>query len=170
VTGDVKGQVKFYDGQLQLLACYSHPKVGPIRSISFSKTPPDPPGASPACSTSRIASSQPFVTRRVPLSKPRSSPPSALQLESRGDGQLKAAAWASALAGAGFNPLPRLLGRTGMQDRDAGQGCRTGVQDRDAGQGCRTGREHATLYPFSTDFQFGYLSHLPTRDKQGGVS
>ncbi|XP_075291060.1 cilia- and flagella-associated protein 251 [Opisthocomus hoazin] len=68
VTGDVKGQVKFYDGQLQLLACYSHPKVGPIRSISFSKTPPDPPGASPACSTSRIASSQPFVTRNFILS------------------------------------------------------------------------------------------------------
>ncbi|NXA17425.1 CF251 protein, partial [Ibidorhyncha struthersii] len=60
VTGDVKGQVKFYDGQLQLLACYSHSEVGPIRSISFSKTPPDPPGASPACSTSCTASSQPF--------------------------------------------------------------------------------------------------------------
>ncbi|NWY53953.1 CF251 protein, partial [Chionis minor] len=60
VTGDVKGQVKFYDGQLQLLACYSHSKVGPIRSISFSKTPPDPPGASPTCSTSYTAISQPF--------------------------------------------------------------------------------------------------------------
>ncbi|NWH49739.1 CF251 protein, partial [Fregata magnificens] len=61
VTGDVKGQVKFYNGELQLLACYSHSKVGPIRSISFSKTPPDPPGASPACSTSCTTSSQPFV-------------------------------------------------------------------------------------------------------------
>ncbi|NXJ95248.1 CF251 protein, partial [Corythaixoides concolor] len=57
VTGDVKGQVKFYDGQLQLLTCYSHSKVGPIRSISFSKTPPDPPSASPACSTFCIATS-----------------------------------------------------------------------------------------------------------------
>ncbi|NWW45210.1 CF251 protein, partial [Pedionomus torquatus] len=57
VTGDVKGQVKFYNGQLQCLACYSHSKVGSIRSISFSKTPPD---ASPACSTSGTASSQPF--------------------------------------------------------------------------------------------------------------
>uniref|UniRef100_A0A8C3F064 Cilia- and flagella-associated protein 251 n=1 Tax=Corvus moneduloides TaxID=1196302 RepID=A0A8C3F064_CORMO len=36
VTGDVKGQVKFYDGQLRLLTIYSHDKVGPIRSISFS--------------------------------------------------------------------------------------------------------------------------------------
>uniref|UniRef100_A0A8C0VSS0 Cilia- and flagella-associated protein 251 n=1 Tax=Cyanistes caeruleus TaxID=156563 RepID=A0A8C0VSS0_CYACU len=36
VTGDVKGQVKFYDGQLWLLTIYSHEKVGPIQSISFS--------------------------------------------------------------------------------------------------------------------------------------
>ncbi|KAM6193477.1 cilia- and flagella-associated protein 251 [Sarcoramphus papa] len=68
VTGDVKGQVKFYDGQLQLLTCYSHSKVGPIRSISFSKTPPDPPGTSPACSTSCIATSQPFFIRNFILS------------------------------------------------------------------------------------------------------
>ncbi|KAM7090088.1 cilia- and flagella-associated protein 251 [Ciconia maguari] len=68
VTGDVKGQVKFYNGELQLLACYSHSKVGPIRSISFSQAPPDPPGASPACSTSCTASSQPFVARNFILS------------------------------------------------------------------------------------------------------
>ncbi|NXS92617.1 CF251 protein, partial [Jacana jacana] len=68
VTGDVKGQVKFYNGQLQLLACYSHSKVGSIRSISFSKTPPDSPDASPACSTSSTASSQPFVARNFILS------------------------------------------------------------------------------------------------------
>ncbi|XP_019328813.1 PREDICTED: WD repeat-containing protein 66 [Aptenodytes forsteri] len=68
VTGDVKGQVKFYDGELQLLACYSHSKVGPIQSISFSKTTPEPPGASPACSTSCTASSQPFVARNFILS------------------------------------------------------------------------------------------------------
>ncbi|NWX52156.1 CF251 protein, partial [Steatornis caripensis] len=54
VTGDVKGQVKFYDGRLQLLTCYSHSKVGPIRSISFSKTPPGPPSA---CSTASSDSS-----------------------------------------------------------------------------------------------------------------
>uniref|UniRef100_A0A8B9DRG4 Cilia- and flagella-associated protein 251 n=1 Tax=Anser cygnoides TaxID=8845 RepID=A0A8B9DRG4_ANSCY len=43
VTGDVKGRVKFYNGQLQLLACYSHSGVGPVCSISFSKSPPEPP-------------------------------------------------------------------------------------------------------------------------------
>ncbi|NXL70301.1 CF251 protein, partial [Leptocoma aspasia] len=43
VTGDVKGQVKFYDGQLRLLTIYSHEKVGPIWSISFSKVLRDPP-------------------------------------------------------------------------------------------------------------------------------
>ncbi|XP_009873525.1 PREDICTED: WD repeat-containing protein 66 [Apaloderma vittatum] len=68
VTGDVNGQVKFYDGQLQVLICYSHSKVGPIRSISFAKAPPDLPGASPACSTSFISSSQPFATRNFILS------------------------------------------------------------------------------------------------------
>ncbi|NXB99069.1 CF251 protein, partial [Orthonyx spaldingii] len=55
VTGDVKGQVKFYDGQLRLLTTYSHDKVGPIRSISFSTILRDPPGAFPG-------SSQPFLT------------------------------------------------------------------------------------------------------------
>ncbi|NXH46951.1 CF251 protein, partial [Dicaeum eximium] len=43
VTGDVKGQVKFYDGQLRLLTIYSHEKVGPIQSISFSTILRDPP-------------------------------------------------------------------------------------------------------------------------------
>ncbi|KFP86798.1 WD repeat-containing protein 66, partial [Acanthisitta chloris] len=63
VTGDVKGQVKFYDGQLRLLTFYSHSKVGPIRSISFSKPLRDPPGASPA-----FSSCQPFLTRNFILS------------------------------------------------------------------------------------------------------
>ncbi|NXI97820.1 CF251 protein, partial [Psophia crepitans] len=58
VTGDAKGQVKFYDGQLRLLTRYSHREVGPIQSISFSQPTPDPPSASPACSA---ASSQPFA-------------------------------------------------------------------------------------------------------------
>ncbi|NXU55191.1 CF251 protein, partial [Turnix velox] len=58
VTGDVKGEVKFYNGQLQHLACYSHSKVGPIQSISFSKAPPD---ALTPCSTSHTTSSQPFT-------------------------------------------------------------------------------------------------------------
>uniref|UniRef100_A0A669PGH9 Cilia- and flagella-associated protein 251 n=1 Tax=Phasianus colchicus TaxID=9054 RepID=A0A669PGH9_PHACC len=45
VTGDVRGQVKFYDGHLQLLACYDHSSTGPIQSISFSKAPADPPAS-----------------------------------------------------------------------------------------------------------------------------
>ncbi|XP_062360001.1 cilia- and flagella-associated protein 251 [Cinclus cinclus] len=61
VTGDVKGQVKFYDGQLRLLTIYSHDKVGPIRSISFSTILRDPPSALPG-------SSQPFLTRNFILS------------------------------------------------------------------------------------------------------
>ncbi|KAM8993162.1 cilia- and flagella-associated protein 251 [Ara ararauna] len=64
VTGDVKGQIKFYNGRLQLLTCYSHSKVGSIRSISFCKPRPGPAGASSAGST---AGSQPF-TRNFILS------------------------------------------------------------------------------------------------------
>ncbi|NWZ64354.1 CF251 protein, partial [Acrocephalus arundinaceus] len=52
VTGDVKGQVKFYDGQLRLLTIYSHDKVGPIQSISFSKVLRDPPSGFPGSSSS----------------------------------------------------------------------------------------------------------------------
>ncbi|NXG76599.1 CF251 protein, partial [Baryphthengus martii] len=54
ITGDVKGQVKFYNGRLQFLTCYSHSKVGPIRSISFSKTLPDSP-ASPSDSSNSVS-------------------------------------------------------------------------------------------------------------------
>ncbi|NXO76942.1 CF251 protein, partial [Sitta europaea] len=55
VTGDVKGQVKFYDGQLRLLTIYSHDNVGPLQSISFSTILRDPLCALPG-------SSQPFLT------------------------------------------------------------------------------------------------------------
>ncbi|NWQ59409.1 CF251 protein, partial [Neopipo cinnamomea] len=57
VTGDVKGQVKFYDGELLLLSLYSHSKVGPIRSLSFSTTLRDHPDAFPARSPSESDSS-----------------------------------------------------------------------------------------------------------------
>ncbi|XP_071880756.1 cilia- and flagella-associated protein 251 isoform X1 [Anas platyrhynchos] len=65
VTGDVKGRVKFYNGRLQLLACYSHSGVGPICSISFSKPPSEPPDAASACSS---AGSQPFTIGNFILS------------------------------------------------------------------------------------------------------
>ncbi|NWV62836.1 CF251 protein, partial [Malurus elegans] len=55
VTGDVIGKVKFYDGQLRILAIYSYDKVGPIQSISFSTTLRDHPNTF-------LASSQPFIT------------------------------------------------------------------------------------------------------------
>ncbi|NWR90025.1 CF251 protein, partial [Furnarius figulus] len=55
VTGDVKGQVKFYDGELRILSLYSPSKAGPIRSLSFSTTLRDPPDAT-------AARSQPFLT------------------------------------------------------------------------------------------------------------
>ncbi|XP_048820406.1 cilia- and flagella-associated protein 251 [Lagopus muta] len=61
VTGDVRGQVKFYNGHLQLLACYDHSGTGPIRSISFSKAPPDSPAAP-------STSSHPFAARNFILS------------------------------------------------------------------------------------------------------
>ncbi|XP_066056080.1 cilia- and flagella-associated protein 251 [Chamaea fasciata] len=61
VTGDVKGQVKFYDGQLRLLTIYSHDEVGPIQSISFSTILRDPPSALPG-------SNCPFLTRNFILS------------------------------------------------------------------------------------------------------
>ncbi|NXK94470.1 CF251 protein, partial [Formicarius rufipectus] len=48
VTGDVTGQVKFYDGELRLLSLYSPSKAGPVRSLSFSTVLRDPPGASTA--------------------------------------------------------------------------------------------------------------------------
>ncbi|XP_062446338.1 cilia- and flagella-associated protein 251 [Rhea pennata] len=65
VACDVKGNVKFYDGQLQLLNWYSHLRVGPIRSISFSKSPPSP---SADYARSCTIGGQPFVVRNFILS------------------------------------------------------------------------------------------------------
>ncbi|XP_049722259.1 cilia- and flagella-associated protein 251 isoform X5 [Elephas maximus indicus] len=42
VTGDIKGNIKFYDHTLSIVNWYSHFKLSPIRTLSFSKTPPSP--------------------------------------------------------------------------------------------------------------------------------
>ncbi|KAM9194215.1 cilia- and flagella-associated protein 251 [Dugong dugon] len=42
VTGDIKGSIKFYDHTLSIVNWYSHFKLSPIRTLSFSKTPPPP--------------------------------------------------------------------------------------------------------------------------------
>ncbi|EHH66801.1 hypothetical protein EGM_03855 [Macaca fascicularis] len=43
VTGDIKGNIKFYDHTLSIVNWYSHLKLGAIRTLSFSKTPATPP-------------------------------------------------------------------------------------------------------------------------------
>ncbi|XP_068767607.1 cilia- and flagella-associated protein 251, partial [Struthio camelus] len=65
VTGDVKGDVKFYDGQLQLVNWYSHLRAGPIRSISFSTSPAS---AAADYATSCTVGGQPFAVRNFILS------------------------------------------------------------------------------------------------------
>nr|XP_008506256.1 PREDICTED: WD repeat-containing protein 66 isoform X1 [Equus przewalskii] len=43
VTGDIKGNIKFYDQTLSIVNWYSHFKLSSIRTLSFSKTPATPP-------------------------------------------------------------------------------------------------------------------------------
>uniref|UniRef100_A0A8C8RGZ7 Cilia- and flagella-associated protein 251 n=1 Tax=Pelusios castaneus TaxID=367368 RepID=A0A8C8RGZ7_9SAUR len=68
VTCDVKGHIKFYDGQLQLVNWYSHFKLGPIQSISFSKSPPSSASKDSNYSSSCTINSQPFIVRNFILS------------------------------------------------------------------------------------------------------
>uniref|UniRef100_A0A8C0Z086 Cilia- and flagella-associated protein 251 n=1 Tax=Canis lupus familiaris TaxID=9615 RepID=A0A8C0Z086_CANLF len=43
VTGDIRGNIKFYDHNLSIVNWYSHFKLSSIRTLSFSKTPAAPP-------------------------------------------------------------------------------------------------------------------------------
>ncbi|XP_058512985.1 cilia- and flagella-associated protein 251 [Ochotona princeps] len=43
VTGDIRGNIKFYDRSLSIVNWYSHFKLSSIRTLSFSKTPAAPP-------------------------------------------------------------------------------------------------------------------------------
>nr|XP_034345193.1 cilia- and flagella-associated protein 251 [Arvicanthis niloticus] len=43
VTGDIKGNIKFYDHTLSIVNWYSNFKLSAIRTLSFSKTLPSPP-------------------------------------------------------------------------------------------------------------------------------
>ena len=43
VTGDIKGNIKFYDHTLSVVNWYSNFKLGAIRTLSFSKTIPSLP-------------------------------------------------------------------------------------------------------------------------------
>ncbi|XP_063000378.1 cilia- and flagella-associated protein 251 [Elgaria multicarinata webbii] len=66
VTCDDRGHVKFYNGDLQLLHWYSQFRVGPIRSISFSRQPACPADVS-QYPTSCTLSGHPFVARNFLL-------------------------------------------------------------------------------------------------------
>ncbi|KAL6081651.1 hypothetical protein STEG23_007866, partial [Scotinomys teguina] len=43
VTGDIRGNIKFYDHTLSVVSWYSNFKLGAIRTLSFSKAPASPP-------------------------------------------------------------------------------------------------------------------------------
>uniref|UniRef100_H3BG34 Cilia- and flagella-associated protein 251 n=1 Tax=Latimeria chalumnae TaxID=7897 RepID=H3BG34_LATCH len=68
VTCDARGHVKFYDGQFQLLHSYSHFKLGPIRSISFSKHPPTPASDKTRYPTDCTIKGQQFPIRNFVIS------------------------------------------------------------------------------------------------------
>ncbi|XP_045700250.1 cilia- and flagella-associated protein 251 [Phyllostomus hastatus] len=63
VTGDVKGNIKFYDHTLSLVSWQSHFKLSAIRSLSFSKTPATPPTEKSNYPTNCTLKSDLFVIR-----------------------------------------------------------------------------------------------------------
>ncbi|XP_053783732.1 cilia- and flagella-associated protein 251 isoform X2 [Desmodus rotundus] len=63
VTGDIKGNIKFYDHSLALVSWHSPFKLSAIRSLSFSKTPATPPTEKSSYPTDCTLKSDLFVTR-----------------------------------------------------------------------------------------------------------
>ncbi|TRZ04184.1 hypothetical protein DNTS_007802 [Danionella cerebrum] len=71
VTGDVKGCIKFYDGNLKLVSFYKEFSKDPIRSISFSKEIPS--NGSMEDPTDYTLEAKPFVMRNCVLSTTRAT-------------------------------------------------------------------------------------------------
>lgn len=63
VTGDVKGNIKFYDHTLAIVNWYSHFKLSSIRSLSFSRTPASPPSEKSNYPPDCTLRGDPFVVR-----------------------------------------------------------------------------------------------------------
>uniref|UniRef100_A0A670YXN1 Cilia- and flagella-associated protein 251 n=1 Tax=Pseudonaja textilis TaxID=8673 RepID=A0A670YXN1_PSETE len=66
VTCDIKGHIKFYDGDLQLTHWYSQFKLGPIQSFSFSKKPASPEDVTKYPESCTL-SGKPFIVRNFIL-------------------------------------------------------------------------------------------------------
>nr|XP_021487003.1 cilia- and flagella-associated protein 251 [Meriones unguiculatus] len=65
VIGDVKGNIKFYDFNLSVVNWYSNLKLGPIRILSFSKTPAGPPTEKSILPTDCTLKGDPFIVRNI---------------------------------------------------------------------------------------------------------
>ncbi|XP_054450399.1 cilia- and flagella-associated protein 251 [Pteronotus mesoamericanus] len=63
VTGDMKGNIKFYDCTLSLVNWYSHFNLSAIRTLSFSKTPATPPAEKSTYSTDCTLKGDVFTIR-----------------------------------------------------------------------------------------------------------
>uniref|UniRef100_A0A8C6CV67 Cilia- and flagella-associated protein 251 n=1 Tax=Moschus moschiferus TaxID=68415 RepID=A0A8C6CV67_MOSMO len=63
VTGDIRGNIKFYDHTLSIVNWYSHFKLSSIRFLSFSKTPAAPPTENTNYPPDCTLKGDPFVVR-----------------------------------------------------------------------------------------------------------
>lgn len=71
VTGDVKGNIKFYDRTLSILNWFSNFKLSSIRTLSFSKTPATPPTEKSNYPSDCTLKGDVFVVRYVVVREPR---------------------------------------------------------------------------------------------------